>query len=88
MSYIFRFGAKLFPDVFAPSALRGLPPSWSGIINRTLRPPKIVVHPDYGTYKVTNVSRDEEKRIAEFNFWKMVNQYPLGSYNEIGVTQE
>jgi hypothetical protein len=81
-------GSRLFPNVFAPSALCGLPPSWSGVFARIISPPRTIERPLYGTYKkITVLSRDEERRVTVHNFQKMIDKYPPGSYQEVSISE-
>ena len=80
-----RVAKHLLPDLFAPNTLRGLPPSWSGVISRIISPSRIVSHPIYGVHKITVISRDEERRLAKFQFQELINKYPHGSYNEFNL---
>jgi hypothetical protein len=85
MIYVQRMATRWFPNVFAPSALKGLPPSWSGIFARMKSPPRMVEHPKYGSYKITSLSRDEERRVAAHQFQKMLDKYPPGSYHRVAI---
>ena len=87
MNLISRIAKDLFPNVFAPSALRGMPPSLSGIIARIKSPVKNVNHPIFGKYSVTVISRDEERRLAAQQFQEMISKYPPGSYHEVSLEE-
>lgn len=87
-SIIIGMGKKYCPSVFAPTALQGLPPSWSGIFGRIVNPPRSVDHPQLGKYTYTQLSRDEDQRVCAHNFQKIINQFPPGSYNLIHTDDE
>lgn len=85
MIYVQRIGSRCFPNVFAPSALCGVSPSWGGIFGRIISPPRMVEHSKYGSYKITVLSRDEERRVAAHQFQKMLDKYPPGIYHRVAI---
>ena len=83
--YIPKVAKTLFPNIFAPAFLGELPPSWSGIFARIWSPIRTVHHPIRGTYQVSVMSRDEEKRCKVRDFEEMIKRLPPGSYHEVPV---
>lgn len=85
MIHVQRIATRCFPNVFAPSILQGLPPSWSGIFARIISPQRMIDHPKYGSYKIVTLSRDEERRVTAHNFQKMIDKCPPGTFHRVAI---
>lgn len=72
MSLLSKLGKRIFPNVFVPPALRGLTPSWSGIILRVLNPTR--THPTEH-YKITSLSRKEIKMLEDLEEQKLRDRH-------------